>query len=89
MQIIQNKSIAPNIRLYRQHKIFIETVTPNRIGRVFAEDRGAGRVFYLIQDTRGHPISSLGLPEFGNYEDSARIKTFNRYLQAGKLRWQE
>lgn len=85
MQIIQNKNIAPGIRLYRQHKIFIETVTPNRIGRVFAE--GMGRVFYRIEDMNGHPISSLGLPEFDNYEDSAKIETFTRYLQAGRLQW--
>ena len=85
MQMIQNKNIAPGIRLYRQHKIFVEPATPNRIGRVFAE--GNERVFYLIQDTLGHRISSLGIPELDKCEDSAKIEDFNRYMQAGKLLW--
>ena len=67
-------------------RIFIEQCSPDRVGKIVAaEERrdGGVRLIYVVADKLGRQIID---PLF-NLLFTARVEDFERYMQAGRLRW--
>ena len=67
-------------------KVFTDTAYPDRFGKIVAaqERRDGGlRVVYLVVDKLGRQVID---PMF-NLPFTARVEDFDRYMQAGVLKW--
>ena len=67
-------------------KVFTDTAYPDRFGKIVAaqerRDKGV-RLVYLVVDKLGRQIID---PLF-NLPFTARTEDFDRYMQAGRLKW--